>query len=47
MSFKYSTSFLCNVTNIRKPKSGITNLSKKGTQRPQSIPKAQVYKGGR
>lgn len=34
-------------TNISTKKSGITSLSKKGTQRPQSIPKPQTYKGGR
>ena len=31
-------------TNIQKAPQGITNLSKKGTQRPQSIPKAQTWK---
>tara|TARA_B110000008_G_scaffold275041_1_gene311799 strand:+ start:1665 stop:1790 length:126 start_codon:yes stop_codon:yes gene_type:complete len=33
-------------TNIRTAKSGITNLSKQGTQRPQTIPKPQTYKKG-
>lgn len=34
-------------TGIKTKKSGITSLSKQGTQNPQSIPKPQTYKAGR